>query len=113
MDLDGLRAGRLTTIRPLDEPMPWVDPGDIAAVATGRLLAGGWTGRQVQAVHGSADLSWTEAAAALPAATGVPIQAQQISNVEQRAALRDAGMSEVAVEGIVGMSIGKREGFNP
>lgn len=32
---------------------------------------------------------------------------------EQRAALRDAGMSEVAVEGIVGMSIGKREGFIP
>src|SRR4051794_21575645 len=30
MALDGLRAGRLTTIRPLDEPMPWVDPRDIA-----------------------------------------------------------------------------------
>ena len=26
MDLDGLRAGRLTTIRPLDEPMPWGRP---------------------------------------------------------------------------------------
>ena len=43
-DLDGLRAGRLTTIRPLDEPMPWVDPRDIAAVATTRLLAADWTG---------------------------------------------------------------------
>jgi len=47
VDLDGLRAGQLTTIRPLDEPMPWVDPRDIAAVATGRLLATDWTGRQV------------------------------------------------------------------
>jgi aminocarboxymuconate-semialdehyde decarboxylase len=45
--------------------MPWVDPRDIAAVATGRLLAGDWTGRQVQAVHGPADLTWPEAAAAL------------------------------------------------
>ena len=58
MDLDGLRAGRLTTIRPLDEPMPWVDPRDIAAVATVRLLADDWTGRQVQAVPGPADLTW-------------------------------------------------------
>ncbi len=39
-DLDGPRAGRLTTIRPLDDPMRWLDPRDIAAAATGRLLAG-------------------------------------------------------------------------
>lgn len=113
MELDGLRAGRLTTTRPLDDPMPWVDPRDIATVATVRLLAGDGTGRQVQAVHGPADLTWTEAAAALSTATGVPIQAQQITGDEQRAALRDAGMSEVAVEGIIGMGIGKREGFTP
>jgi uncharacterized protein YbjT (DUF2867 family) len=113
MDLDGLRAGRLTTIRPLDAPMPWVDPRDIAAVVTVRLLTEDWTGRQVQAVHGPADLTWTEAAAALSTATGVSIQAQRITDDQQRAALRDAGMSEVAVEGTVGMSIGKREGFTP
>ena len=59
-DLDGLRAGRLTTTRLLDDPMPWVDPRDIATVATLRLLAGDWTGRQVQAVHGPAGLTWTE-----------------------------------------------------
>jgi hypothetical protein len=34
----------LTTIRPLDDPMPWVDPRDIATVATLRLLADDWTG---------------------------------------------------------------------
>lgn len=112
-DLDGLRAGRLATTRPLDDPMPWVDPRDIATVATLRLLAGDWTGRQVQAVHGPADLTWTEAAAALSAATGMPITAQQNTDDEQRAALRAAGMGEVAIEGVVGMSIGKREGFTP
>lgn len=113
MDLDGLRAGRLSTTRPLDEPMPWVDPRDIAAVATGRLLADGWTGRQVQAVHGPADLTWTEAAATLSTATGVSIEAQHLTDAEQRAALREAGMSDVAVEGIVGMAVGQRDGFTP
>jgi uncharacterized protein YbjT (DUF2867 family) len=113
MDLDGLRAGRLTTIRPLEDPMPWVDPRDIATVATLRLLADDWTGRQVQAVHGPAHLSWTDAAAALSIATGRSIEAQRITDDQQRAALRDAGMGEVVVEGIVGMSVGKREGFTP
>lgn len=104
MDLDGLRAGRLTTIRPLDAPMPWVDPRDIATVAAARLLADDWSGRQVQAVHGPADLTWPEVATALSTATGRTIEAQQITADEQRAALRSAGMSEVVVEGIVGMS---------
>jgi uncharacterized protein YbjT (DUF2867 family) len=112
-DLDGLRAGRLTTIRPLDEPMPWVDPRDIATVATVRLLAEDWTDRQVQAVHGPADLTWTEVAAVLSTATGVSIEAQRITDDEERAALRDAGMGEVAVEGIVGMGVGTRDGFTP
>ena len=112
-DLDGLRAGRLTTTRPLDAPMPWVDPSDIAAVATLRLLADDWTGRQVQAVHGPTDLTWHEAAEALSAATGVSIQAQQITEDEERSALRGAGMSDVAVEGIIGMAAGEREGFIP
>ena len=104
-DLDGLRAGRLTTVRPLDEPMPWVDPRDIATVAAARLLADDWTGRQVQAVHGPADLTWPEAAAELSAATGESIEAHRISEDEERAALRAAGMGEVAVEGIIGMSV--------
>jgi NAD(P)H dehydrogenase (quinone) len=113
MDLDGLRGGLLTTTKPLDEPMPWVDPRDIAAVATTRLLAGDWTSRAVQAVHGPAHLTWPEAAAALSTATGVLIKAQQITTDEQRSVLREAGMSDVAVEGIVGMAVGEREGFTP
>ena len=112
MDLDGLAGGRLTTIRPLDEPMPWVDPRDIAAVATGRLLAGDWTGRQVQAVHGPADLTWTEAAGRCRPRPCVDQGAA--SHRRRAAAPRSATrMSEVAVEGIVGMSVGRREGFNP
>ena len=64
-------------------------------------------------MHGPADLTWPEVAAALTTATGVPIQARQISDDEQRAALGKAGLSEVAVEGIIGMGPGKRDGFTP
>ena len=106
-------GGSATTTRPLDDPVPWVDPRDIATVATLRLLsrrlarpagAGGpRTGRPDR----------TEAAAVLSTATGVPIQAVHVSRAEQRAALHDAGMSDVAVEGIVGMGVGKGDGFTP
>jgi uncharacterized protein YbjT (DUF2867 family) len=112
-ELDGLRVGRLTTIRPLEEPMPWVDPRDIATVATARLLSHDWTGRQVQGVHGPADLTWTEAAATVSTATGRSIEAQRITDDEERAALRAGGLGEVAVEGIMGMGVGTREGFTP
>ncbi len=111
-DLDGLRAGWLTTTWPLEAPMPWVDPRDIAAVAAVRLLADDWTA-STGAVHGPADSTWTQAAAALSTATGRSIEARRITGGEQRAALRDAGVSDVAVEGIIGMNIGKREGFTP
>jgi uncharacterized protein YbjT (DUF2867 family) len=111
--LDKLRAGRLTTTRPLDEPMPWVDPQDIAAVVTARLLARDWTGRQVQAVHGPADLTWPEVAAALSTATGVPIAAERISADDERAALIASGLGEVAVAGIMGMAMGESTGFVP
>ncbi len=67
----------------------------------------------MQAVHGPADLTWPEAAAALSTATGRSIAALQISVDEERTALRDAGMGEVAVEGIIGMAVGKREAFMP
>jgi len=98
---------------PRRRPKPRLVATDhIATVATLRLLTGDWTGRQVQAVHGPAELTWAEAAAALSTATGMPITAQQNTDDEQRA-LRDADMGEVTVEGIIGMSIGKREGFKP
>jgi uncharacterized protein YbjT (DUF2867 family) len=112
-DLDGLRAGRLTTTRPLGEAMPWVDPGDVATVVALRLLARDWTGRQVQAMHGPADLTWPEAASALSQATGVPIEAERIAEDEERRALRDSGLGAVAVEGILGMATGKSDGFVP
>jgi hypothetical protein len=64
-------------------------------------------------VHGPAGLTWHEAAAALSAATGKTIEAQRLTNDEQRAAFRQAGLSDVAIEGILGMATGKDDGFTP
>lgn len=110
--LDALRAGVLTTTMPLDRPLAWVDPRDIGEVAAARLLAG-WSGSSIAAVHGPADLSWAEVASILSGATGRPIEALRITDDELRQALLSAGLSEPAAAGVVGMTAGTRDGFEP
>lgn len=113
-DLEALRTeGVLRTAMPLDERMPWVDPRDIGDVAAVRLLAGGWTGRLVQAVQGPEDLSFIEAAAIVSRAVGRPVRAERVSDDELRAVLRGAGLTDRQVEGIVGMTAWTRDGFVP
>lgn len=109
MDLEGLRAGRISGTRPAGQRIPWVDPRDIGEVAAARLLSGGWSGRHVQAVHGPADLGFDEVAEILGEATGVPIRYTEVSDDDVRAQLRAVGVPEAAVEGIVGMTAGTRE----
>jgi uncharacterized protein YbjT (DUF2867 family) len=108
MGLDELRAGRLTGTRDPAEQIGWVDPRDIGEVAAVRLLAGDWSGRHVQGVHGPQDLSFTEVAAVLTEAIGRSVAYQQISDDDVRAQLRAVGLPDAAVEGIVGMSAGTR-----
>ena len=112
-DVDALRGGVLATPFPLDEPMPWVDPRDVAEVAAVRLLAGGWTGRQVQAVHGPADLTWTEVADVLAEVTGCPVRAEHLPAADLRAALAGAGLTPRQVDAIAGMPEGLSGGFVP
>ncbi|MCY1059605.1 NAD(P)H-binding protein [Nannocystis sp. SCPEA4] len=112
-ELESLRRGVLTTAKPLDEPMPWVDPRDIGEVAAARLLSPNWTGRHVQAVHGPRDLSFAAVAQVLSEALGRRIEAVQISDDEVRSALAQTGMTEAQVEAIVGMTAGLREDFVP
>jgi uncharacterized protein YbjT (DUF2867 family) len=109
MDLDGLRAGRITGQRRPDERIPWVDPRDIGEVAAARLLAGEWSGRHVQAVHGPQDLSYAEVAAILTEATGRRIEYTEISDDELRDRLAGAGLPAAVVAGIVGMTSGTRD----
>jgi uncharacterized protein YbjT (DUF2867 family) len=111
--LDAIKGGVLPTTQAADVPMPWVDPRDVAEVAVARLLAADWTGVDVQAVHGPADLSWAQVAAIVAAATGREVELTVGTDDEARASLREAGMSPAAVEGVIGMTAGLREGFTP
>ena len=58
MQLDDIKSGAISIVLPVDRPMSWVAPRDIAEVAALRLLSDDWSGHQVQAVHGPEDLSW-------------------------------------------------------
>jgi uncharacterized protein YbjT (DUF2867 family) len=111
--LPALQAGVLQVILPLDQPLAWVAPRDIAEVAVTRLLSPGWTGRHVQAVHGPADLTWAQVADILTDALGRRVTVERIPDAEMRDQLRAAGMTDGLVEAILGMSTGLRDGFTP
>lgn len=113
MDLDSLRSGVVRVVLPVDQPMPWVAPRDIADTAVGRLLNSAWSGRVVQAVHGPADLSWAEAAAVVADVTGRPVRAERVPDQRMREALAGAGLGPGTVEAVMGMSTGLRDGFTP
>ena len=113
LELDAIRAGVVRVVLPVDRPMPWVAPRDVAEVAVARLLSPHWSGRVVQAVHGPADLTWQEAAAVVAAACGRPVRAERVPDDRMRRDLADAGMGPALVEAVLGMSTGMRDGFTP
>lgn len=113
LQLDALRAGTVQVIVPLEQPMPWVAPRDIAEVAVTRLLSPGWSGRCVQAVHGPADLTWRQVAQILTGALGRPVGVERITDDALRARLRQLGMTDGLVEAVVGMSTGLRDDVTP
>lgn len=110
---DSLEAGTIPILQPPDAPMPWVDPRDIAEVATHRLLNPAWSGRHVQAVHGPEDLSWNDVTRRLEDVLGANVDATQIPDDEMREMLAESGMTEAQVEAMVGMTIGLRDDFTP
>ncbi|MBA3251243.1 MAG: NAD(P)H-binding protein [Geodermatophilaceae bacterium] len=113
LQLDAVRAGVVPVLLPLDLPMPWVAPRDIAEVAVTRLLSPGWSGRHVQAVHGPQDLTWSQATAIVAEAVGRPLRAERVEDDAMRAMLRHAGLGDQVVEAVLGMSTGLRDGFVP
>ncbi|MBB2945218.1 uncharacterized protein YbjT (DUF2867 family) [Actinoplanes lutulentus] len=112
-NLDELRDGRLTTTMPADRPMPWVDPRDVGEVAAARLLAGDWSGTVVQAVHGPRDLTWAEVAEIVGLVIGRKISLDVVPDEAVAAGLRQAGLTDAAVAGLIGMTAGLRDGFTP
>jgi len=113
LQLDAVRSGTIPVVLPVDQPMAWVAPRDIAEVAVSRLLSTDWSGRQVQAVHGPADLTWSPAAEIVTAYTGHPVRAERIPDDEMRKILSSIGMGSVLVEAVMGMSTGMRDHFTP
>ncbi|WP_299050996.1 NAD(P)H-binding protein [uncultured Nocardioides sp.] len=113
LQLDDLRSGEVAVLLPIDRPMPWVAPTDIARVAAGWLLRDDWSGRHVRAVHGPEDLSWDDALARVSAATGHRVVARRVADDDLRATLLGVGLAPGHVEAVLGMSTGLRDGFVP
>ncbi len=110
-ELDSLREGVLRAPMPLDYAQPWVDPRDIGEIAAVRLLSQGWSGRQVQAVHGPEDLTLSRVAGIITEATGRQVRAETIPQEALRGLLRSAGLGDKQVEGLAGMTAVMREDF--
>ncbi|UKA50528.1 NAD(P)H-binding protein [Arthrobacter sp. FW305-123] len=111
--LDAIRAGMLQVLLPVNQPMPWVSPRDIAEAAAGRLLSGEWSGRHIQAVHGPADLSWQQVTGIVSGVVGKPLEVERIPEEAMRKTLAGLGMSAAKVDSLVGMSTGFLGGFVP
>ena len=113
MDAASIAEGALVTAMDVDQPLPWVAPEDIAAVAAGRLLSCAWPGRYVAAVHGPEDLSFADVAAQLEATLGHAVGAVHVRDEDVRAELTRLGLPAPHVEAIVQMTAGIRDGFTP
>lgn len=105
--------GTLATPWPLDHPLPWVAPRDIAEVAALRLLGPRWTGRSVQAVHGPEDLTVTRVAQVLTAVCRHPVRATHVPRPDHRRMLAAAGLTPAEVDAVDGMARGLVGGFVP
>jgi uncharacterized protein YbjT (DUF2867 family) len=112
-ELDAIRGGVLRVVLPVDRPMPWAAPRDVAEVAVARLLSPHWSGRVVQAVHGPADLSWQQAAAVVADVCRRPVRVERVPDDRMRRDLAAAGLGPELVEAVLGMSTGMRDGFVP
>lgn len=112
-EAESVKAGLLQTVLPVDAPMSWVAPRDIAEVAALALLSGHWTGRRVQAVHGPEDLTWTQVAATLTEELRRQVRVERIPDVQMRAQYLQVGMPPAMADAVLGMSTGLRDGFEP
>jgi len=113
LDPDALNGGTIRVLLPLDLPMPWVAPRDVAEVTAARLLSPHWSGREVQALHGPEHLTWSEVAEVLSSTLSRPIQVERVRDEAMRGDLRASGLTEQRVAAIIGMSTGIRDDFIP
>ncbi|WP_305091612.1 NAD(P)H-binding protein [Prescottella sp. R16] len=112
-ETESLKAGLLRTVLPLDAPMSWVAPRDIAEVAALALLSGEWSGRRIQAVHGPEDLTWAQVAKILTEELGREVRVERIADERMREQYLRMGMPPAMADAVLGMSTGLRDGFVP
>ena len=77
---------------------PMIATRDIARVAADCLLDANWKGHDIRELHGPADLSLHEAAAAISEGLHRKVEFQQIEREEARREMLEVGMSENAAD---------------
>ncbi len=113
LHIEAIRAGRIKTVLPLDAPMGWVSPRDIAELAATVLLNRAWHGQRVQAVHGPEDLTWAQVGDILTTELDRRVVVETVADETMYDHYRAAGMSHGMASAVLGMSTGLRDGFTP
>jgi len=78
--------------------VPMIATQDIARVASDRLVDTGWFGRSIRGLHGPADLTFDEAAAAMSGGLGRPVAHVRIDEGPAQKAMIGWGMSKSACD---------------
>ncbi|QKW36914.1 NAD(P)H-binding protein [Actinomadura sp. NAK00032] len=113
LQIEALRTGRIETALPLDAPMGWVAPRDIAEVAAMVLLDCSWRRRRVQAVHGPEDLTWAQVGEILTGELGREVVVESVPDEAMYQQYLAAGMPPALASAVLGMTTGLRDGFVP
>lgn len=103
--------GYFTYPMPGDIPGPQVATADIARVAADLLMDGGWTGRATVPLLGPVDLTYDEMASILSQRLGRRVDYRPCRPEELVEAMRGAGQSAAAAEGLVAMFAFLADGY--
>ena len=103
-----IRAGALPSAAG-DGRIAWIDPADVAGVATAVLLEAGYAG-QVLKMTGPKALTYDDAAAALERTLGRPVAHLRMQEQEVRAQLTSFGLPSWMIDSFLGQHRLMREG---
>jgi uncharacterized protein YbjT (DUF2867 family) len=93
-----------------DSRHAWIDPADVAEVATAVLLAGAGYAGQVLKLTGPKALTYDDVAAALQRALGKPVAHQRLEEQTFRVQLASFGLPAWLIDSFLGMQRLTREG---
>jgi uncharacterized protein YbjT (DUF2867 family) len=105
---EAIRAGALPTVA-ADGTLAWIDPADVADVATAVLLDGATHVGQVLKLTGPMALSYDDVAAALARALGKPVAHLRLDEQTLRAQLTSSGLPDWLTDTFLGQQRLTRE----